>query len=167
METAQYVLSRGYEKTIDVNAGELKQVTKLMRKYPVAFVLTHKSYIDTIVLAVALARYGLPMPHTFAGINMSFMGVGQFGRQNGIIFIRRSFKDNLVYKATLRHYIASLVRNKVHFMWAIEGTRSRTGKLVWPKMGILKYIMEGEKDSRQEVKYVPVSIVYDLSLIHI
>ena len=162
VETAQYLLGRGYSRTIDVNSKEIKAITKLMRQNPVAFVLTHKSYIDTIVLAVALARYGLPMPHTFAGINMSFLGVAQFGRQNGIIFIRRSFKDNLVYKATLRHFISSLVKKKAHFMWAIEGTRSRTGKLVWPKMGILKYIMEAEQDARQEVKYVPVSIVYDL-----
>jgi len=114
------------------------------------------------VLSVVLARHGLPMPYTFAGSNMSFMGLAQLGRQIGVIFIRRSFKDNPVYKATLRHFIASLVDEKADFMWAIEGTRSRTGKLVWPKMGILKYIMEAEQDSPQEVKYVPVSIVYDL-----
>ena len=162
IETTQYLLARAYDKTIDINPKEAKQVAKLMRKHPVAFVLTHKTYIDTLVLAVALARYGLPMPHTFAGINMSFMGIAQFGRKNGVIFIRRSFKDNFVYKATLKHYIASLVKDKAHFMWAIEGTRSRTGKLVWPKMGILKYIMDAEVDSAQEVKYVPVSIVYDL-----
>ena len=81
---------------------------------------------------------------------------------NGVIFIRRSFKDNEIYKATLRHFIASLVNDNAHFMWAIEGTRSRTGKLVWPKVGILKYIKEAEEQSSQEVKYVPVSIVYDL-----
>ena len=47
-------------------------------------------------------------------------------------------------------------------MWALEGTRSRTGKLVWPQMGILKYILEGEAQAQKPVKYVPVSIVYDL-----
>ncbi len=162
MQAAQYVLSRGYDKTIDVNPSQIKQVAKLMRKHPVAFVMTHKTYIDMFVLSVVLARHGLPMPYTFAGSNMSFMGLAQLGRQMGVIFIRRSFKDNPVYKATLRHFIASIVNDRGDFMWAIEGTRSRTGKLVWPKMGILKYIMEAEQDSPQEVKYVPVSIVYDL-----
>lgn len=162
MQTAQYVLSRGYEKTIDVNPTEIKAVAKLMRRHPVAFVMTHKTYIDMFVLAVALTRHGLPLPYTFGGLNMNFLGLGQLGKKNGVIFIRRSFKDNLVYKATLRHFIASLVNEKQHFMWAIEGTRSRTGKLVWPKMGILKYIMEAGQDSSLEVKYVPVSIVYDL-----
>ena len=109
-----------------------------------------------------LARHGLPIPHIFAGINMAFLGVGDIGRKAGVIFIRRSFKDNVIYKAALRHFISSRVKEKAHFMWAIEGTRSRTGKLVWPKMGILKYIVEAEKQSKDEVKYVPVSVVYDL-----
>ena len=162
IQAAEFILARAYDQTIDTNPVEIKQLTKLMHRHPIAFVMTHKTYIDMFVLAVVLARHGLPLPYTFGGINMSFLGMGQFGRQAGVIFIRRSFKDNHVYKATLRHFIASLVDEHGHFMWAIEGTRSRTGKLVWPKMGILKYIMEGEQNSRQEVKYVPVSIVYDL-----
>ena len=115
-----------------------------------------------MVLGLVLARHGLPIPYIFAGINMDFMGLGQLGRQSGVIFIRRDIRDNDVYKLALRHFIAHVVDQKGSFMWAIEGTRSRTGKLVWPKMGILKYIMEGEQESPQEVKYVPVSIVYDL-----
>ncbi|MEL6865222.1 MAG: 1-acyl-sn-glycerol-3-phosphate acyltransferase [Bacteroidota bacterium] len=162
VQGGQYILSRAYDRAIDINPQEIKELAKLMRRHPVAFVMTHKTYIDMLVLGIVLARHGLPLPYTFGGINLNFLGLGQFGRRNGVIFIRRSFKDNPVYKATLRHYISSLVNDKAHFMWAIEGTRSRTGKLVWPKMGILKYIMEAEQDSRKAVKYVPVSIVYDL-----
>lgn len=161
-EVAQFLLARGYDRTIDVNPGELKKLTKLMRKHPIAFVMTHKTYIDMIVLAIVLIRHGMPLPHTFAGINMDFLGLGQFGRNTGVIFIRRAIKDNPVYRAVLRYYIKHLINQRGHFMWALEGTRSRTGKLVWPKMGILKYIMEGDEDSSEQVKYVPVSIVYDL-----
>ena len=161
-ELCQYILSRGYEKTIDVNPAELKAISKMMRKHSIAFVMTHKTYIDMLVLRVVMARHGLPQPYIYSGINMSFMGLAQIGRKMGVIFIRRSFKDNVVYKATLKHFISSCVKNKSHFMWAIEGTRSRTGKLVWPKMGILKYILEAESELVDEVKYVPVSIVYDL-----
>ena len=144
---AQYILSRGYKKTIDINPAEIKKITRLSRDHSIAFVMTHKTYIDMFVLAVVLVRHGLPIPYTFAGINMSFMGLGQFGRQTGVIFIRRSFRENLVYKACLRHFIASLVDQKSHFMWAIEGTRSRTGKLVWPKMGILNGGRIGQQGS--------------------
>lgn len=162
VELMQYILSRGYHKNIDVNPTEIKQLSKIIRRHSVAFVMTHKTYIDMFVLAVVLFRYGFPLPYIFAGINMAFFGLAQFGRQTGTIFIRRDIRDNTIYKATLRYYIAHLVDEQAHFMWAIEGTRSRTGKLVWPKMGILKYIMEAEKEAINKVKYVPVSIVYDL-----
>ena len=162
VEASKWVLSRGYEKTIDVNSQEIKALAKIMRRHPVAFVMPHKTYIDMLVLGVVLARHGLPLPYTFAGINMSFLGLGQFGRQTGGIFIRRDTQNNPVYKACLRYFIANLVNERASFMWAIEGTRSRTGKLVWPKMGILKYIVEAEEDSKLDIKYVPVSIVYDL-----
>ena len=162
LQVAQYALARGYEDTIDVNPVEIKALAKTMRSHPVAFVMTHKTYIDMLVLASVLARYGLPVPHIFAGINMAFMGVGELGRKTGTIFIRRDIKDNALYKACLRHFIADRIASKAHFMWAIEGTRSRTGKLVWPKMGILKYIAEGEQQTKADVKYVPVSVVYDL-----
>ena len=159
---AQYILNRAYDKTIDVVEEEVKALAKLMRKHPVAFVMTHKTYIDMFVLGVVLARFGLPIPFIFSGINMSFLGVGELGRKSGAIFIRRSFKDNIVYKACLKHFMGYLLDQKSHFMWAIEGTRSRTGKLVWPKMGILKYIHESSTYAKTSVKYVPVSIVYDL-----
>lgn len=162
MEAAQYILSRGYDKTIDVKSEDMKKLTKLMRTNSVAFVLTHKSYVDLLVLSLVLARHGLPLPFMFAGINLDLYGIGKFARKAGVIYIRRSFKDNLIYKATLRHFIASFLDKQSHFMWALEGTRSRTGKLVWPQMGILKYILEAEEHSTQSVKYVPVSIVYDL-----
>lgn len=162
MEAVEYFLSRAYDKNIDVDPAEMRQIARMVRKHPIAFVMTHKTYIDMVVLGLVLARHGLPIPYIFAGINLRFTGLAQIGQQNGLIFIRRSFKDNLVYKATLRHYIAKVLNQRGSFMWSIEGTRSRTGKLVWPQMGILKYIMDAEKDSKEEVKYVPVSIVYDL-----
>jgi len=162
VKMAQFILERGYEKNIDVNEAEIKELAKLMRRHSVAFVMTHKTYIDMFVLGVILAQYGLPIPFIFGGINMSFLGIKELGKRSGAIFIRRTFKENHIYKVCLRHFIKSIVDKGQHFMWAIEGTRSRTGKLVWPKMGILKYIMESEQVSKNEVKYVPVSIVYDL-----
>ncbi len=162
VQGAEYVVFRAYEEVIDVRHEELKNLAKILRRNSVAFVMTHKTYIDMFVLGIVLAQYGLPVPHVFVGINMAFWGLGEVGRKAGAIFIRRSFKDNELYKIILRFFISSLVDQKEQFMWALEGTRSRTGKLVWPKMGILKYIREAQKQSKQDVKYIPVSIVYDL-----
>ncbi len=161
-QLSEYILNRGYDRTIDTDPEEVKALAKVMRRHPVAFVMTHKTYIDMMVLGVALARHGLPIPFIFSGINMSFFGLGEIGRKAGVIFIRRSFKENHLYKLVLRYFISKLVDDKKNFMWAIEGTRSRTGKIVWPKMGILKYIVEADEHSTNEVKYIPVSIVYDM-----
>ena len=158
----QYMISRAYEEKIDVDPEEIKKLMKLMRQNSVAFILTHKTYLDTVVLLNTLARYGMPTPYAFGGINLAMPGIKQLGKSSGLIFIRRSFKDDKVYKAALRHYISSLIDNGDHLTWNIEGTRSRTGKIVYPQMGILKYIMEGERESSRAIKYVPVSIVYDL-----
>lgn len=158
----QFLMSRAYKNKIDIDRQEIKRLMHLMKEHSVAFILTHKTYLDTVVLATTLAKYGMPIPYTFGGINLAFPGLKQIGKQSGLIFIRRSFKDDSVYKTALRHYISCMIENGDHLTWNIEGTRSRTGKIVYPKMGILKYIMEGEKESSKSIKYIPVSIVYDL-----
>ena len=158
----EYMMSKAYEDKIDVDPQEIKKLMKLMRKNSVAFILTHKTYLDTVVLINTLSHYGIPIPYFFGGINLAMPGVKQLGKNSGLIFLRRSFQDDPVYKASLRHYISYLIGNGDHLTWNIEGTRSRTGKIVYPKMGILKYIMEGEQESSRDIKYVPVSIVYDL-----
>jgi putative phosphoserine phosphatase/1-acylglycerol-3-phosphate O-acyltransferase len=158
----QFMMSKAYNNKIDIDPKEIKKLMKLMRQNSVAFILTHKTYLDSVVLVTTLARYGMPIPYTFGGINLAVPGFKQLGKKSGLIFIRRSFKDDLIYKAALRHYISCLIENGDHLTWNIEGTRSRTGKIVYPQMGILKYIMEGEQESTRNIKYVPVSIVYDL-----
>ena len=97
IQCIEYILARGYNKTIDVDHGEIRDLAKVMRNHPVAFVMTHKTYIDMFVLTLVLARHGLPLPYTFAGINMAFPGLAELGRKSGAIFIRRSFKDDRVY----------------------------------------------------------------------
>ncbi|MFC7357517.1 HAD-IB family hydrolase [Jejudonia soesokkakensis] len=157
-----YILSRAYSDKIDVNPRGIKRLMVLMRENSVAFIMTHKTYLDTLVLMSTLARYGMPVPYSFGGSNLAFPGLKQLGNHAGLIFIRRSFKDNIIYKAALRHYISTIIDKGDHLTWNIEGTRSRTGKIIYPKMGILKYIIEGEQQSTRPIKYVPVSIVYDL-----
>jgi len=161
-QTIQYIVSRAYENKIDVDPKGVQALMKLVRKHSVAFIMTHKTYLDTMILALTLVRYGMPVPYAFGGDNMAFLGLKQLGKAAGLIFIRRDFKSDKVYKAALRHFIAFLIDDGQHFTWNIEGTRSRTGKIVWPQMGILKYIMDGERNSKREIKYIPVSIVYDL-----
>jgi glycerol-3-phosphate O-acyltransferase len=93
---------------------------------------------------------------------MGFWPLGTLGRRVGVVWIRRSFGDDAVYKFALRRYLAHLASKRFNLEWYIEGGRSRSGKLLPPRMGLLNYLAQGvEEADVQEVMLVPVSIVYD------
>ena len=96
------------------------------------------------------------------GINVAFWPIGPVARRSGYVFIRRSFKDDEVYKLALREYMAYLMRKRFNLEWYIEGGRSRTGKLRPPRYGLLAYLVEAFRSGGvEDVQLVPVSIVYD------
>jgi glycerol-3-phosphate O-acyltransferase len=98
----------------------------------------------------------LPPPHTAGGINMNFFLGGPLLRRAGIFFIRRSFKDNEVYKFVLRQYIDYLIEKRFTLEWYIEGTRSRSGKLMPPRFGLLAYVVDAYRRAKSEdVMLVP------------
>jgi glycerol-3-phosphate O-acyltransferase len=84
-------------------------------------------------------------------------------RKSGGIFIRRSFQDKPLYKMVLRHYVGYLMEKRFPMSWAFEGTRSRTGKLMPPRYGLLKYVLEAAHvtDAR-DIHVIPVTVSYDL-----
>jgi glycerol-3-phosphate O-acyltransferase len=94
---------------------------------------------------------------------MAFAGLGMLGRKSGIIYIRRTFQDNPVYKLVFRHYLGYLMDKRFPFSWAFEGTRSRIGKLMPPRYGLIKYVIEAAHATRaRDLHFIPVSISYDL-----
>ncbi|MEL6561103.1 MAG: hypothetical protein AAFQ94_23120, partial [Bacteroidota bacterium] len=74
-----YLLSRAYHEKIDVDPEGIKKLMRLMRMHSVAFIMTHKTYLDTLVLISTLARFGMPVPYSFGGINLAFPGLKQIG----------------------------------------------------------------------------------------
>jgi glycerol-3-phosphate O-acyltransferase len=93
---------------------------------------------------------------------MAVWPIGTLMRRAGVIFIRREFRDDAVYKAVLREYVGYLVEKRLHLQWAIEGTRSRTGKMEPPRLGLLAYVVGALRDGRAEdVVLAPVFIGYD------
>ena len=84
------------------------------------------------------------------------------GRMGGAFFLRRSFREDDIYKLVLRHFIDYLVRKRAPLSWSIEGTRSRTGKLMPPKLGLLQWVVDAcQRASAEDALLVPVSISYD------
>lgn len=158
----RFIYRRGYHKHPIYDLDEVDRVRSESHKRSVVFLVTHKTYLDFFVLFDFLYRQGISTPFIFGGLNMNFAGFGTLARRAGGIFIRRSFKDDAVYKAVLKRYIGSLIEEGSCFMWAIEGTRSRTGKLLVPKLGLLNYVGKVSQDLGEEaISYIPVSVVYD------
>ena len=131
----RFIYSRGYNRKIVVDQQQVDRLRELAEKNPVAFVCNHRSQVDSFSIFCALHDNKLPHPFTFGGINMKLPVMGSILKGGGLVFIRRAFQNNPVYKAVLIGYIDFLVERKLPLFWAIEGTRSRTGKLVPPQFG--------------------------------
>ncbi|MCP5089886.1 MAG: glycerol-3-phosphate acyltransferase, partial [Gammaproteobacteria bacterium] len=159
---SRYMCRRGYHPDYYYDVAELEQVRRLAARQSVVYLITHKTYLDFFVLYDFFYRNGIAPPYIFGGVNMAFAGLGSFARRAGGIFIRRTFADDPVYKAVLRRYIQHLIGQGCSFSWAIEGTRSRTGKLVMPKLGLLKYVVDASRPLGDDsISYIPVSVSYD------
>jgi len=158
----RFVYRRGYHHHPVFDLDEIKRVRAESQNRSIVFLVTHKTYLDFFVLFDFLYRQGISIPYIFGGLNMNFAGFGGLARRAGGIFIRRTFGDDEIYKAVLRRYIESLIEDRACFMWAIEGTRSRTGKLLTPRLGLLNYLSNASRNLGDDaVSYIPVSVVYD------
>ena len=156
------VYTQGYAKEIEYNQDELRHIAGLSQRHPVVFLPTHKSNLDHLALQYMLYENGLPPNHTAGGINMNFFPLGSIIRRSGVFFIRRSFRDQPIYKLVLRHYIDYLIEKRFSLEWYIEGGRSRSGKLLPPKFGLLAYVVDAwRRGKADDVKLIPVSIAYD------
>ena len=151
-----------HDAEINVDKGQLEQVARTLTRRPVVFLISHKSMLDTMALSLVLYDADLPLPLTFGGINLNKPGLGAFARRSGIIFLRRSFQDNEVYKATFRRYIDYLIEKRFSLLWALEGTRSRTGKLLPPRFGLFRYVVDSiTRTGLYDLTFIPVSVAYD------
>ena len=156
-------LGLGYEKTLHYDPSDLERIRHIVRHYPSALLWTHKTYIDGFVVPKILFDNDFPMPHFFGGDNLNVPILGFFLRRAGGIFIRRSFQDNEVYKLSFKQYIGYLMEKRFPVTWSFEGTRSRLGKLMPPKYGLLKYVLESAHHAgSRDIHIIPVSVSYDL-----
>jgi len=160
---ARFMYTRSFEPGFDVNTEALAKLKDLSLTHPLVFLWSHKSHLDGFVFMRTLYDAGFrPQPLIFAGINMNFAGFGPLARHSGAIFLRRSFRDDDVYKLVLKYFIDYLAARRVPLSWSIEGTRSRTGKLLPPKLGLIHWVMDAYKRaSIEDALFVPVAISFD------
>lgn len=151
---------RAYDVYVDDDS--IARLRAIDRRTSLAFLFSHRSYLDGVVLPSVLKSRGFAPTFGFAGANLNFFPLGGWASRTGLIFIRRDTKDVPVYRLALRSYIGQLARNRANMSWSIEGGRTRTGKLRPPVYGILRYLVDGLDEAPEaDVRLVPVSIVYD------
>lgn len=162
MQIARGLFSRGYGAQIDYDQAQIERTRQALERAPGIILPSHKSNLDSAVTSVAFADNHLATPTTFGGINMAFWPMGTIARKAGRVFIRRDIKNNPVYKFVLREYLGYLAEKRFSLEWYIEGGRSRTGKLLPPKLGLLTYLVSAYREGRvDDLILMPISIAYD------
>jgi len=155
------IFSRGFDPNIDYDRTEVESMRHALETHPAVLLFSHRSYLDGVIVPVAMQENRLPPVHTFAGINLSFGFMGPLMRHSGVIFIRRKLDDPL-YRYVLRQFVGYIVEKRFNLSWSIEGTRSRTGKMLPPKLGLLAYVADAYLDGRSDdILLQPVSISFD------
>lgn len=148
--------------TVDADQSGLAALRELNKTAPLVFMPSHRSYADAFVLGDVLSENDFPRNHLMGGANLTFWPIGPIARRAGTVFIRRSFGDDQIYKASLEEYFAHLLSKRFNLEWYFEGGRTRTGKLRPPKYGLLAYVANAIRTQRApDAMLVPVSITYE------
>jgi glycerol-3-phosphate O-acyltransferase len=144
---------------IEVNG--LEKVAEYAKRHPLVLVPSHRSYFDFLIVSWLFYRNHLVPPHIAARENMGFGPFGFLFRRAGAFFLRRSFDDPL-YKEVFRRYVAYLVKEGFTQEFFIEGGRSRTGKTLVPRLGMLSWDVEAFlAGNRRDLFLVPITINYE------
>jgi glycerol-3-phosphate O-acyltransferase len=145
-----------------VNTDGLNKVKAMSLKGPLILIPCHKSHIDYLILSYLLYNNNMPCPHIAAGKNLSFWPMGPLFRTGGAFFIRRTFKGAALYSRVFAEYIQKLLEEGFNIEFFIEGGRSRTGKLILPKLGFLSILLDAyKKGACKDMIVAPIFIGYD------
>jgi len=130
--------------------------------HEVVYVPSHRSHMDYLLLSYLLYDRGIVPPHIVAGINLDLPVIGTLLRKGGAFFIRRSIRGSMLYSAVLSEYVAQLVAGGYSIEYFIEGGRSRTGRLLQPKGGMISMTVRAFlRQPTRPVLFQPVYIGYE------
>ena len=126
------------------------------------YVPCHRSHMDYLLLSYVIYREGFAVPHVAAGINLNMPLIGRFMRKGGAFFLRRSFKGDDLYPVVFAKYLGFMMARGHPLEYFIEGGRSRTGRLMSPRTGMLSMTVRSYlRDPKRPVFFMPVYFGYE------
>lgn len=146
---------------ISVNGAE--QVRKLASEgHEIIYMPCHRSHMDYLLLSYLIYQQGMVPPHIAAGINLNFWPAGPLFRHGGAFFLRRSFKGDKLYSTVFREYLSQLFARGYAVEYFTEGGRSRTGRLLQPKTGMIAMTLQAQlRGITRPLTFVPVYLGYE------
>lgn len=159
------ILSRLWQILYDdflIDQKGLSVIQELTSRMPCVIVPCHRSHVDYLILSHIFYKQKMPLPYVAAGDNMNFWPLGYIFRQSGAFFLRRSFRGDLLYTEVFTAYLKCLLQEGTLIEFFLEGGRSRTGKMLMPKYGMLSMIIHSYQDRiSDDLALIPVYLGYD------
>ncbi len=154
-----WMLTRIYD---GVEVRNAEYLDRLPPGCEIVYVPCHRSHIDYLLLSYVIYRRGYAVPYVAAGINLNLPVIGRLLRKGGAFFIRRSFRGTGLYPIVFMKYVDVMMKRGHAMEFFIEGSRSRTGRLLQPRTGMLSMTLRSFlRDARRPVAYVPAYFGYE------
>ncbi len=145
-----------------VEVHHFERVRELAADHELVYVPCHRSHVDYLLLSYVIYKRGLSIPYVAAGDNLDVPVLGPLLRGAVAFYIRRSFRGNALYTAVLREYMHTLITRNTPIEYFIEGGRSRSGRLLPPKMGMLAMTVHSQlRHTNKPVVFIPTYIGYE------
>jgi len=163
VRSVSFLLSNFWNKLYDgIAMHHFDKARAASPGYEVVYVPSHRSHADYLLLSYQLHHSGVVVPHIAAGVNLNLPVIGPILRRGGAFFMRRSFTGNPLYSVVFKEYLAQLIDRGVPIEYFTEGTRSRTGRLLAPRAGLLSMTVRAFlRAPRRPVLFQPVYIGYE------
>lgn len=163
VRSASLLLSNFWNKLYDgITMHHFDKARAAAPGHEVVYVPSHRSHADYLLMSYQLHMSGVVVPHIAAGVNLNLPVIGPILRRGGAFFLRRTFKGNALYSVIFNEYVAQLIDRGVPMEYFIEGGRSRTGRLLAPRAGMLVMTVRAFlRAPRRPVLFQPVYIGYE------
>jgi glycerol-3-phosphate O-acyltransferase len=157
--TLGWLWNRLYDGVDFEHAGMLNEIGDGAE---IIYVPCHRSHMDYLLLSYVIYRKGFAVPHVAAGVNLNLPVIGRFLRKGGAFFLRRTFKGDALYATVFGKYLGFMMARGHSLEYFIEGGRSRTGRLLSPRTGMLSMTLRAYlRDPKRPVIFIPVYFGYE------